>query len=176
MQSVLSWSKDKSGVAAVEFSLIGIPFILMIVGIIELSLMFAAQSLLHEATFTASRLIRTGQIQTAGGNQAQAFREAVCRFSSRMIPCNEIQFQVRQLPNFGAAEAIPPAEFDDDGNMADQDFDAGGVSDVVLIRVSYNYNIITPLMQPLLTNRGGGSRIMLSTIVLQNEPYQFVEE
>lgn len=172
----MSWRKDKSGVAAVEFSLVAIPFVLIIVGIIEMSLMFAAQSLLHESTFTAARLIRTGQIQTGGGNPQQVFRDAVCDFSSMMIPCNEIQFQVQQIPSFGDAEDIPPAEFDENGNMANTGFDPGGVSDVILIRVSYNYNIITPMMQPLLTNRAGGSRIMLSTIVLQNEPYQFEEE
>ncbi len=169
------WFKRTEGVTAVEFSLVGIPFVLMLIGTIEMALMFTAQSVLQEATFTASRLVRTGQIQNAGGDQS-LFRDAVCDFADLLIPCNRIQFQVQEVPDFGDAEALPPAEFDEDGNLEDQGFDPGGVSDVVMVRVVYNYPIITPMMQPLLTNNGGTTRSMISTIVLQNEPYEFEEE
>lgn len=171
------WFKRKEGTTAVEFALVGIPFVLMIVGTLEMSLMFTAQALLHESTFTASRLIRTGQIQTGAvaGNE-EAFRQAVCDFAALMIPCDRIQFQVQQVASFGDAGDLPPAEFDEDGNLQDQDFDPGGVSEIVMIRVVYNYPVITPLMQPILSNNGGSTRSMISTIVLQNEPYQFEED
>jgi Flp pilus assembly protein TadG len=177
MRIIKPWLRDKTGTTAVEFSLVGIPFILMIVGTIEMALMFTAQSVLQEATYTAARLIRTGQIQLMdGGDQQEAFRESVCDFAELLIPCDRIQFQVMEVPDFGDAEALPEAEFDEDGNLEDQGFDPGGVEDVVMIRVAYNYPIITPLMQPMLSNNGGMTRTMLSTIVLQNEPYQFEEE
>lgn len=167
------WLKNKRGTTAVEFSLVGIPFVLMIIGTVEIALMFAAQSVLQEATFTAARLVRTGQIQQSGGDPQTMFRDSVCDFAELLIPCGRIQFQVQQVPSFGDAEDIPPAQFDEEGNLMDQGFDPGGVSDVVLIRVAYNYPIITPMMQPFLSNNGGMTRTILSTIVLQNEPYQF---
>lgn len=167
------WFGDKRGTTAVEFSLVGIPFMLMIIGTAEMALMFTAQSVLQEATYTASRLVRTGQLQKMEeGDPQEAFRDAVCDFAELLIPCDRIQFQVEEVPSFGDAEDLPPPEFDEDGNLEDQGFDPGGENSVILIRVAYNYPIVTPLMQPILTNNGGLTRTMISTIVLQNEPYQ----
>jgi len=167
------WKKDESGVSAVEFSLIGLPFLIMVIGIIEMALMFTAQSLLEASTAQASRQIRTGAVQQGGGEEA--FTDAMCDFARVFIPCEEIQYQVVAMEDFGDAEEFPPPSYDEDGNLNDQGFDPGGVSDVVMIRTSYTYPIKTPMMQVLLTNNGGGSRVMLSTVVLQTEPYEFEE-
>lgn len=166
------WWGGTEGVTAVEFSMVGIPFVLMTVGIIEMALMFTTQSLLQESTFAASRLIRTGQLQqSAEAGQEQMFRDAVCDFSEILIPCNQIQFQVQEVPSFADAGDDTP-EFDENGNLLDTGFDPGAESSVVIVRVVYNYTVHTPLMQPLLQNRSGGKRTMLSTIVMQTEPYQ----
>lgn len=170
-----SWFQKENGVVAVEFSFIALPFIIMIIGTIEMALMFTSQSLLAASTGTAARLIRTGQIQQGAGDPEETFRAAVCDFASVLIACEDIQFQVVDLDNFGDAGDFPDAEFDEDGNLQNQGFSSGGVSDIVLIRVAYNYKIITPLMQPVLTNTGSGSRAMVSTLVLQTEPYEFEE-
>jgi len=163
----------------VEFSLVGIPFIFMVIGIIEMSMMFTSQSLLEYGTSQGARLIRTGQVQQGGGEAA--FRSAVCdtvaiTAAREFIPCEDIQFQVVTLDDFSDAANQPPPSFDEDGDLEDQGFDPGGVSDVVMIRVAYKYPIVTPLMSSLLTNNGDNSRLMVSTTVLQTEPYQFEEE
>jgi Flp pilus assembly protein TadG len=173
MGFIRSWFREEDGVTAVEFSLVATPFVFMMIGIIEMSLMFAAQSLLEASTTTAARLIRTGQIQQSGGDQEQLFRDAVCNFAEILIPCDDIQFQVTDMGDFGDAEEFPPAEFDEDGNLMNQNFSAGGSSDVVMIRVAYRYPIMTPLMQPMLTNDASNERVMMSTVVLQTEPYDF---
>lgn len=160
---------NTGGTTAVEFSLVGVPFVLITVGIVELALMFTAQSVLQESAFTASRLIRTGQLQLTGGGE-DMFRDAVCEFASALIPCSQIQFQVQQVPSFSDAEDMPP-EYDEDGNLLNTGFDPGEENEVVLIRVSYNYPVRTPMMQPILANHGT-KRTMYSTIVLQTEPYQ----
>lgn len=164
--------RDQHGATAVEFSLIALPFVFLIVGTIEIALMFTAQSVLQESTFTASRLIRTGQLQQGlAGDPEAAFRESVCDFSALLIPCGQIQFQVKTLPSFADARDETP-EFDEDGNLLDTGFDAGGANDVVMIRVSYNYPIRTPMMQPVLSNVGGTKRALMSTIVMRTEPYE----
>jgi Flp pilus assembly protein TadG len=177
MRWVKKWWFGTDGATAVEFSLLALPFVVMIIGTIEIALMFTTQSLLDASTSTAARLIRTGQIQQSdAGDQEQLFRDTLCDFASILIPCGEIQFQVDNLDSFGDADGAPPPTFDEDGNLQNQGFSPGGVSDVVLIRVAYKYSIITPLMQFVLTNRGDGSRLMMSTIVLQTEPYEFEDD
>lgn len=162
---------DTQGVAAVEFSLLVIPFVFLMIGIIEMALMFTSQSLLEASSAQAARQIRTGAVQEGGGEQA--FIDELCEFAAVLIPCGDIQYQVVSFDDFGDADDFPDAEFDDEGNLEDQGFDPGGVNDVVMVRVSYTYNIKTPMMQLILTNNNDGNRIMLSTIVLQTEPYQF---
>lgn len=169
------WFRETRAVAAVEFSLVGVPFILMTIGIVELSLMFTAQSVLQEATFTASRLIRTGQLQQGKmGNAEEAFRDAVCDFSSLLIPCASIQFSVQKLDDFSDADDVEP-EMDEEGNLQETPFDPGAENDVVLIRVVYNYPIRTPVMQQVLSTVGGTKRGLMSTIILQTEPYSPLE-
>lgn len=169
--SLKQWRFNRDGSTAVEFALIGIPFIFMVIGIIEMALMFTAQSLLEASTGDAAREIRTGAVQQGGGEQL--FIDTLCDFAAVLVPCDEIQYQVTALEDFGEAEGLPDAEFDEDGNLEDQSFDAGGVSDVVMIRVAYRYPIKTPMMQLMLTNNNDSNRIMLSTVVLQTEPYEF---
>src|SRR5688572_23018363 len=107
------WVREERATTAVEFSMIGIPFILMIVGIVEMALMFTVQTVIQQATFDASRLIRTGQLQQGDlGDPETAFRQAVCDFADLVVPCAEIQYQVEKLDNFSDAEDNPP-EFDD---------------------------------------------------------------
>ena len=165
------WWKNIGGTTAVEFALVGVPFVIMSIGTIEMALMFTSQSVLQEATFAAARVIRTGQVQLAGGTE-ELFRQEVCDFAELLIPCAEIQFQVQNLPSFQDAQDEPDPTFDEDGNLQDQGFDPGDESDVVMIRVVYNYPVRTPLLQPALSNASGGRRTMLSTIVLQTEPYE----
>ncbi len=165
------WIKRNEGTAAVEFVLVGFPFIFMIVGMIEMSLMFAAQSILQDSAFSAARLIRTGQLQIAGGSQEEAFRTAVCDMASIMIPCNKIQFQVDTFDDFDEAADTPAAQFDADGNLIGQTFEAGGPEDIVMVRVVYNYKIITPLIRPFLADGSSDKRPMISTVFLESEPY-----
>lgn len=172
-----SFRKEEKGATAVEFSLVGVPFIFMIVGIVEMSLMFASQSLLEYGTSQGARIIRTGQAQLGGGESA--FRNAVCDAVSitperGFIDCDDIQYQVQILDDFSDAADEPAPEFDEDGNLEDQGFDAGGVNDVVMIRVAYRYEILTPLMSTLMTNNNDNTRLMVSTTVLQTEPYDFI--
>jgi Flp pilus assembly protein TadG len=170
---VREYLKNNDGVAAIEFALVATPFVFMIIGIIEMALMFTSQSLLEASTTTAARQIRTGQIQQAGGDMQGTFRTLVCDFADVLIPCDSIQFQVVNIDSFQDAEDFPPPTFDEDGNLEDQTFDPGGASDIVMIRAVYRYPIVTPLMAPVLNNDSNGNRLMMSTIVLQTEPYEF---
>ncbi len=166
------WIIGVSGVAALEFSLVGIPFVLMTVGILEMAMVFTAQSVLHESVSTASRMIRTGELQkSAAGGQEAMFKDAVCDFAGIFIPCGSINYQVQRLDSFSDASDAPA--YDEEGNLIDTPFDVGGASDVVMIRVLYNYPIMTPMMGQMLATRStDNTRRLVSTVVLQTEPYE----
>jgi hypothetical protein len=58
--------------------------------------------------------------------------------------------------------------------MESQGFDAGASDSKLLIRVSYRYTMMTPVIGPLLTGPKN-SRLFMSTVVMQVEPYEFDE-
>jgi len=169
-----SWKENEGGSTAVEFALIGIPFIFMVVGIIEMALMFTAQSLLEASTSEAARQVRIGAVQQGGG--VDAFEDSLCDFANVMMNCEQLQYQVESVDSFQDAQDLPDASFDSEGNLNNQGFDPGGVSDVVLIRVAYKYKINTPMMKYILSNQGNSNRLLLSTVVLQTEPYEFEDD
>jgi len=155
-----------------------IPFFTLTMSIIELGIMFSAASLLEGATGSASRLIRTGQIQQSTSDptaQQEIFMEALCNAAPVLINCAEIDLEVLNIGSFGSFDSFQ-AQRDLDGNIQSQGFDAGGVSNVILIRVGYRYQLMTPLIGSLLGQNGTGTQYFISTIVLQTEPYEFQGE
>lgn len=165
------WRKDQEGTTAIEFSLLFIPYLLLTLGIIELSIMYASASLLEGATGSAARLIRTGQIQQSAGDPEEMFRNAICDYATVLIQCDDVVVEVLPLDSYTDYDDYAPV-YDEDGNLVSQGFDAGGSNDRMLIRVAYRYTMMTPLVGPLLCGSDGG-RLFMSTIVLQIEPYEF---
>ncbi len=166
--------QKKDGSTAIEFAMIAVPFTFILIGIIELSLYFATTSLLHGAAEEAARLVRTGQVQQAAGDPQQMFEDALCDHAAVFISCGDIKYEVITLDDFSDFSNYP-VQYDANGDLIYNGFTAGGVNDVVLIRAMYRYNFMTPLLGPILGEGSSNSRLILSTIVLQTEPYDFEE-
>ena len=169
---VRSWSSSTDGVTAVEFSLVAWPFILLICGIFELSLMFLSDSMLNGAVNDAARVIRTGQVQqTSGGsNQLALFKKALCSNAGVFLNCNNFQYQVQNITSFSSANMATPAT-DKNGKLLSQPFSPGSASDVVLIRVIYLYPLLTPFIGIFFADEPGNHKMLQATTVIQTEPY-----
>ncbi len=166
------WIHKEDGTTAIEFSFIAVPFIMMAVGILEVSLMFAGGNLLEGAVADAARLVKTGQIQQNGGDES-TFRAALCESAPVLINCNDVEIEVIPVGSGSFFDvAALGAQFETDGSFQSRGFNAGGVNDVMLIRAVYEYPIITPLIGQIMTG-GEGTMRMMSTIVFQTEPYEF---
>jgi|TARA_R110002126_G_scaffold13118_4_gene56909 Flp pilus assembly protein TadG len=167
-----NYIQDAEGTTAIELAFVAAPLVYFLLGIIEVALMFTTSIVLEGATSDASRLIRTGQAQQSGNAQAM-FEDALCDAVSVLANCNDIEYEVITIDGgFGGAGANN-AQFNPDGSFDSQGFDAGGVSDVVLIRAVYQYALKTPIMSEFFSDPGSDTRLMMSTIVLQTEPYDF---
>lgn len=160
---------DRRGSTAVEFALVAIPFMWLLIGMVELALYFTSSSLLAEATNVGARMVRTGQLDGNAGAE-QAFKDAVCDRAAVFIPCADIQFQVRQVAGDNFANATAPG-FDANGNLTGQGFNGGQQSSVIMVRVAYRYPFMTPLIGSVLADGANNSRLIMNTIVMKNEPY-----
>jgi Flp pilus assembly protein TadG len=170
---IRNWLKNREGVTAIEFSLMAAPFLLIIIGIIELSLLYVANSLLLGGVDDVARQIRTGQLQTAT-DPRQAFHDAFCKTSGVLIDCDKIQYEVQTIASFASADLSPPGtnDFDEHGNFKDPPpFEPGASGSLVMIRVLYFYPLVTPLIGQFFADYPGNNKLMIATIVVENEPY-----
>lgn len=168
------WLGGNDATTAIEFSLIAVPYVFLTIGILELAVTFTTASLLEGATGSAARLIRTGQVQQYDGDPAEMFRTALCDYASALITCDNVVIEVMTMDSF-ADFGDMTAQFDEDGNMVSQGFSPGASSSRVLVRAAYRYNMMTPLIGPLIAGPDN-SILFVSTIVLQSEPYDFEGE
>lgn len=123
------------------------------------------------AVYDASRIIRTGQIQDAADAEDR-FRDAICNHAGVLLNCNKFQYDVRVLDSFADA-AAEETLVDEEGSLVNEGFDAGGVSDIVMIRVSYRYPMMTPLLGDIFGQYENNTRLLVATTVFQTEPYRF---
>ncbi len=171
--------KDDRGTTPIEFSLLAGPFLLMIVGIIELSLLYVNGAILEGATQDAARMIRTGQVQAIpDADEAETvFRDTLCEHTSLFMDCDDIQYDVDVLASFSDADA--GIDLDEDGNLEGDDednFETGGSDDIVLIQVMFYYPLMTPLIGQFFSDSPDNTRLITSTVVLQTEPYDFEDD
>ena len=146
-------------------------FFVLLFGIIEVGVIFYGTSVLEKATQDAARLVRTGQAQASTLTQEQ-FRTRICDEIAPVLACDaNLQIDVRSYASFGGASFAPPV--DADGNL-DPSLDAyepGNAGDVVLVRSFYTWDVLTPLLAPLISNMSGGRRLIAATAAFRNEPF-----
>lgn len=169
------WKKNRDGATAIEFSFLFVPYLLLSLGIIEMSMMFASESLLEGATTQAARSVKTGKLQQSGvGDMEGEFRASLCAAAPVLIRCEDIVIEARVMDSFSDFDGMQPT-FDENGNMVSSGFDPGVSSGRVLIRASYNYQALTPLVGEMLWGPDR-RRLFMSTVVMQIEPYDFAAE
>lgn len=156
--------------AALEFSLVIVPFITLLFGIIEATLIFFASSTLENGMDDVARHIRTGQVQ-AGEMSAEAVRTILCDRVSAILKCSdELIIDVRRFDSFSTVTTGPVL---DAGGVLTitPEFDPGGAGDIVLVRVFYVWPVLTPLLDASLSNMDGNNRLLSAAAVFRNEPF-----
>jgi Flp pilus assembly protein TadG len=161
---LLRFLRNDRAAAALEFAIGGSIFILLICMIIEVDLIIFTQSVLDNAARDAARLIRTGQIQNAGGS-VTPFTNRLCTDVGSLIPCSKIQYNVQSASQFSSLNAT--VKINGSGQMKNTQFTPGTAGQDVLVQVGYYRKTIVPWLQTYLTN----NQMLVSTIAFQNDPY-----
>jgi Flp pilus assembly protein TadG len=164
------FKRSTSGVTAIEFSLVAVPFFFLLYAIIDVSLIFFASTTLENGVVSAARQIRTGKVQSTNMTEAQ-FRTLVCNEISMFLACDaRLGVDVRKYAGFNDAEFEPA--LDENGNLSgDMQYDPGTAGDVVVVRAFYTWPMLTPAIGPLFTNMAGNHRLLEASIAFRNEPF-----
>ena len=162
--------RERKGASALEFALIATPFLVMLFGLFEICLIFIATTTLEHGATEAARKIRTGELQ-ASDNSAAAFKQLVCDNSFGILDCNDrLQVDVRVFDNFKNTSGASPIK-DGAVDATALQFDAGQGNEIVLARVYYEWNLITPVVSAPLSNLEDNKRLLQASVAFRNEPF-----
>lgn len=162
--------REQDGSAAVEFALIAVPFLALLFAILETALVFFASQTLEAAVSDASRLIMTGQAQTAGFSQAD-FKTQVCNRIAGLFDCSGgVYVDVKQYSSFSSVNSASPVTNGtfDTTRMA---YVPGGPGCIEVVTLYYQWPIYVSLLGNNLSNLNGSKRLLVATSVFRNEPY-----
>ncbi len=155
---------DAAGATAIEFAIVALPFFTLMFAIIETAIVFFAGQALETATADAARLIMTGQAQQQNFSQDQ-FRQQVCDRMRGLIDCEALKVDVRTYAAF--AGSAPRPDEDEQPQYA-----PGIGGDIVVVRASYEWPLVTSLVGLSLADRPDGKRLIAATAAFRNEPFE----
>lgn len=170
--------RNERGAVAIEFAILALPFFTLIYAILETSIVFLAGQILDSAANDASRMVRTGQAQTAGWD-TDDFRDAMCDGLYGMFDCTQLRIKVSVVSSFQSATVESPVsdecsptsdETECDWTIA-QTYSPGVGSEVVLVQVYYKWPTIMNIPGFSLDNMAGGKRMLSAVRVFKNEPF-----
>jgi Flp pilus assembly protein TadG len=176
LRSVRRYAKSDSGVAAVEFAFVGLPFMLMIMIIVEQCTMMFAEYTLQAAVQEAARLIRTGQAQSTALTAAD-FKTKVCRIAKLIIQCSSnVTVYVASDTDFATLQSKLPSflnvGYKDDGTPGTPpSYTCGGPLMTTAVVATYDWKFIMPGMG-FNSNMGNGTKKRLVGFAMfENEPF-----
>ncbi|WP_371311853.1 TadE/TadG family type IV pilus assembly protein [Pseudovibrio flavus] len=166
--------RDQRGATAVEFAMVGIPFFMFIMAILEIGLVFFAGTILDHATHESARLVRTGQAQNSGMD-AGTFKQKICENMTSVIcsDASRLHVEVLNFDSFseaasGTTSVIDPAT--GEVNTGFQ-FNTGARNEIVVVRAVYEWPMISNWIRDAFQDTADGDRLLVSTSVFKNEPF-----
>lgn len=162
--------RDERGATFLEFTIVLIPFFILLFGIFEVAFMFWASYELENATGDAARLIRTGQVQT-GKLDETAFKTQLCSHVAVLVNCtSKVRIDVQSYDSFAALS--PPSPLNTDGTLKDSlTYQPGGAKQVVLVTAFYEWPLLNMISSMSLSNMASGNRLLRASAVFRNEPF-----
>lgn len=173
--------RDDRGATAIEFGIIGLPFILMLVGTISVALYFFTNFSIENAVWSAARAIRTGEMQQSLGSYAgkvtaedrkRQFKAIMCAKAPSFLDCtNKAVVMIQSSSTFGS---ITEPSCVNQGQMINQSnavFNIGEASSVVLVTVCYPWEFGGKLPILKIGTLKDGSVLMQASAAFRTEPY-----
>jgi Flp pilus assembly protein TadG len=169
--------RSEAGGAATEFALVLLPFLTVLMVIIQSAIVLLAGQVLQTAATNAARLILTGQAQTASYSATQ-FKSAICANLTVMFNCtNNLYVDVASFSSFTTISLSSPTNANGTLNTTGFGYSPGNAGDIVVVRLMYQWPIIAAGIGFCaatacgLVNSSGNTNTLVATVAFRNEPY-----
>jgi len=169
------FGRNRDGSTAIEFTLLAIPFSLLVFAILESCIAFAAQEVMANATDDIARQLRTGQLRAADVTET-SLKKAICDRMEIMVAkgCPELYVDLNNYATFYDAAQVKvkytsskPPDLDHTGFVVKP----GGALTRNMLRVFYRWPVITDFMSTAMSNLPGNRTLHFASVTWQNEPF-----
>ncbi len=166
---------DKRGSVAIEFSMLILPFTVLMFAVIETSVSFAAQQLMSNVTDDVARSMRTAKITPPDINDTK-LRKLICDRIDLLTPasCPELVFDLKRYATYSAVPIKIKYLASGDVDTTGFGTQLCGPSAIQALRVFYRWPIMTDFMRGRLSTLPDGKTLLYSAMIWQNEPYYAV--
>jgi hypothetical protein len=163
----LMFGRNCNGATAVEFALIFPIFFLMVFSIIEFGMIMTVQSIISSSALEASRYGTTGSTYGKLGRDGKAI-------TRKTLVENTINDKISALPFYDQAKHPVTIQLSSLGKIESPTSktpitSAGGPDEVIEYKIIYTWDILSPIMYPIL-GMDGKFNISASTVI-KNESF-----
>jgi Flp pilus assembly protein TadG len=176
--------RDSRASPTIEFALVAPMFIALVLGVLNLALVYLAQQGLETTAEASARLIMTGQAQSYSGTTASGtaytgmtqadFKAAACKTLPPFLTCDRLLVDITTTNSFSAAvTSAPSLTYDASGNVTNAfSYDPGTSNatsvqtQIVVMRLLYRWPFAFKLGDALFANYP-----LMATSVLLTENY-----
>jgi Flp pilus assembly protein TadG len=167
------FGRERRGSAAIEFGILALPFVSLTFAILESSLSFSTQQMMHNAVDRVGRDVRTGRLRAAdlSGN---GLRNIVCQRISLVVArgCPDLAVDLQSYPTFMAVPKTIPMTAGGDLNTSGFRVAPGGPSTINQLRVFYRWPVITDMLRASMSSLPGGKTLLAAQSTWRNEPFE----
>lgn len=162
---------DEQGATAVEFGIVALPFIALMMAIIETALVFFAGQALETATSNAARLIRTGQAQQLGLT-ADTFKNLICDQLTYLFDCpGGLYVDVTRYNSFAEINLSKPVDANGVFKPDAFGYEDGVGGDIVVVRTFYEWPTFVNKLGNDMGDLADGNHLLAATTAFRNEPF-----
>jgi len=163
---------NDDGVVAIEFGALALPFIVIIVITFETATVFLAGMVMDFGMSRAARFVQTGQAAQANLSE-DGFKAMICDTAVILPNCQaNLKVDVTKFDAFTDAEF--PSMRKPNGDLKDDEdfnYDIGQTESTVVVRVAYEWPILSSVINSGLGNMNNGNRLLISSWAFKNEPF-----
>ncbi len=166
---------DVGGVTAVEFAMVAPLVIALILGAIQIAVIYLAQAELENAAEQAARLVLTNQATTGSSGQAN-FQTAICGYLPALFTCAGVMVDLEAqaiCPNSSdtLTMAPPTLTYNASGQVTNSwNYNPGSGGTLEILRVMYQWPVVAGPLGLVFSDLSNGTLLLTSTQVFQNEP------
>jgi len=161
---------SEDGVAAIEFGMLALPFLMLIFAILETAIGFFAAQVFESGVDDIGRRIRTGQVQSTTATAAEV-RAEVCSKTWGLFKCSDIQLDIQTSAAFPGAPLATPRDAEGNFDASGLGFDTGAAGSIVIVRAYYEWPVFLDYLWQNAEGLSNGKRLFVATAAFQNEPF-----